>query len=67
MFSSLGLVVVLLAVSVGVVIVFRRLHLPPLLGYLLVGIAIGPHAAGWIRASEETRYLAEFGVVFLMF
>jgi CPA2 family monovalent cation:H+ antiporter-2 len=36
-------------------------------GYLLVGIIIGPHAIGLIADTEETRYLAEFGVVFLMF
>ena len=67
MSHSLELVLVILASAVLVVVLARRLHLPPLLGYLLVGGAIGPHAAGWIPASGETRYLAEFGVVFLMF
>ena len=38
-----------------------------MLGYLVTGIAIGPFALGWIPESEEARYLAEFGVVFLMF
>ncbi len=38
-----------------------------MLGYLTVGILIGPHAFGWVPDSEQTRYLAEFGVVFLMF
>ena len=32
-----------------------------------VGIAVGPKALGWIPDSKEARYLAEFGVVFLMF
>ena len=36
-------------------------------GPLVTGIAIGPFALGWIPDSEEERYLAEFGVVFLMF
>ena len=45
----------------------RALRLPTMLGYLVTGIAIGPFALGWIPESEEARYLAEFGVVFLMF
>ena len=67
MTSTLELVLIFLASAVLVVVLFRMLHLPPLLGYLLAGIAIGPHALGWIPESKEGRYLAEFGVVFLMF
>jgi len=67
MTSTLELVLIFLASAVLVVALFRMLHLPPLLGYLLAGIAIGPHALGWIPESKEGRYLAEFGVVFLMF
>ena len=67
MTSTLELVLIFLASAVLVVVLFRMLHLPPLLGYLLAGIAIGPHALGWIPESREGRYLAEFGVVFLMF
>ena len=53
MASTLELVLIFLASAVLVVVVFRMLHLPPLLGYLLAGIAIGPHALGWIPESEE--------------
>jgi CPA2 family monovalent cation:H+ antiporter-2 len=67
MTSSLHLILILLAVAVGVVVVCRILRLPAMLGYLLVGITIGPHALGWIPDAPETRHLAEFGVVFLMF
>jgi CPA2 family monovalent cation:H+ antiporter-2 len=64
---ALELVLVLLASAVLVVVVFRTLSLPPLLGYLIVGVAIGPHALGWIAEDRNTAYLGEFGVVFLMF
>jgi CPA2 family monovalent cation:H+ antiporter-2 len=67
MHSPLQSVLVLLATAVLVVVVFRSLRLPPLLGYLIVGIAIGPHALGWIPDTAEARDLAEIGVVFLMF
>jgi CPA2 family monovalent cation:H+ antiporter-2 len=63
----LELVLLLLAAAVVVVVIFRILKLPALLGYLLVGILIGPHSTGVIPDNEDTRYLAEFGVVFLMF
>jgi monovalent cation:H+ antiporter-2, CPA2 family len=58
---------ILLSMAVLVVVLFRILKLPPLLGYLIVGVAIGPHAMGWIQSSEEVRSLGEIGVVFLMF
>lgn len=65
--NSLSLVLILLATAVLVVVVCRILRLPVMLGYLAVGILIGPHAFGWIPDSASTRHLAEFGVVFLMF
>jgi CPA2 family monovalent cation:H+ antiporter-2 len=67
MHSTLDIVLILLATAVFVVVVFRQLRLPALIGYLLVGVLIGPHALGWVADNAETRYLAEFGVVFLMF
>ena len=65
--TTLQLVLVLLASAVLVVALFRSLNLPPVLGYLLVGAAIGPHALDLVPDSEATHHLAEFGVVFLMF
>jgi CPA2 family monovalent cation:H+ antiporter-2 len=65
--NPLEIVLVLLASTVGVVIVFRKLNLPALLGYLLVGVMVGPHALGWVQESDDVSRLAEFGVVFLMF
>lgn len=67
MHDILPLVIVLLASSVLVVALFRIAHLPQMLAYLLVGILAGPHALGLIPDTAETRYLAEFGIVFLMF
>jgi CPA2 family monovalent cation:H+ antiporter-2 len=57
----------LLGASVLAVVVFRRLNLPPVLGYLLVGSLIGPHALNLMSDVHRFEYLAEFGVVFLMF
>jgi len=57
----------LLAIAVVVVALFRRANLPAILGYLFVGTVVGPHGLAWIPDSEDTRLLAQFGVVFLMF
>ena len=49
------------------VVLFRRFNLPPVLGYLLVGSLIGPHAFNFMHDVTRASALAEFGVVFLMF
>lgn len=60
-------VILLLAVAVAIMIAFQRLHVPTSLGYLLVGLILGPHTAGPTVHVAEFRVLAEFGVVFLLF
>ena len=65
--EGLGTVLILLAAVVAVVAGVRRLRLPPILGYLVVGMALGPHAFGVVRESGMTSFLAELGVVFLLF
>jgi CPA2 family monovalent cation:H+ antiporter-2 len=64
---TLLLILLLLAASVVVVTICRNARLPPILGYLLVGIALGPHALAFVPDDAATRQLAEFGIVFLMF
>jgi CPA2 family monovalent cation:H+ antiporter-2 len=60
-------VLLLLASSVLAVVACRSFNLPPMIGYLVTGLVLGPHALGLISDLEQTRHLAEFGVVFLMF
>jgi CPA2 family monovalent cation:H+ antiporter-2 len=65
--STLPLILMLLGACVVSVIVFRRLALPPILGYLLVGTLVGPHAFNLVPDVADVSHLAEFGIVFLMF
>jgi monovalent cation:H+ antiporter-2, CPA2 family len=67
MASTLELVLLYLVAAVAAVVVCRSLKLPPMLGYLVVGVLIGPNALALAQDSASVRYLAEFGVVFLMF
>lgn len=64
MFANL---LIILASSLVVIALFQRLRLPPVLGYLCVGLMVGPTAFNWVNESEDLPDLAELGVVFLLF
>ena len=65
--NALDLTLLYLLAAVLGVVGCRMLKLPPMLGYLAVGVVIGPNALALAQNSQGLRYLAEFGVVFLMF
>ena len=64
--SILPQLLMLLASSVLVVLLFRRLRLPPILGYLAVGMLLGPYALNY-TSGRAAPILADLGVVFLVF
>ena len=66
-YSILEGILLLLASAVLVSTLFKRLKLPPVLGYLIVGISVGPYGLGLIPDKSSIHSLADFGVVFLMF
>ena len=65
--NALDTTLSLLAAAVLGVVAFRMLQLPPILGYLVVGVVIGPFGLGFAEDGAVTHEMAEFGVVFLMF
>lgn len=65
--SSLELTLLYLLAAVLAVVLCRSIKLPPILGYLTVGVLIGPNVLALAEDSETVRHLGEFGVVFLMF
>lgn len=67
MASTLELVLLYLVAAVAGVVACRSMRLPPMLGYLVVGVIIGPNALALAKDAGGVTYLAEFGVVFLMF
>ncbi|MNZ28502.1 Glutathione-regulated potassium-efflux system protein KefC [compost metagenome] len=67
MMEHLAQILLLLGVAIAVVVTFQRLHVPTSLGYLLVGVILGPHTLGPTVSVPEFETLAEFGVVFLLF
>jgi len=60
-------ILILLAGSLLVLSLVRRFALPPILGYLVVGMLLGPHALGLISDVAAVNLLAEIGIVFLVF
>lgn len=57
----------LLGAAIAVVWLFQRLRVPPVLGYLLVGVLLGPYTPGPVIEGHQLRLLAEYGIVFLLF
>ncbi|NMJ42774.1 sodium:proton antiporter [Roseomonas sp. JC162] len=59
--------VVALALAFACGLAARLLRLPPLLGYIAAGIAVGPHTPGFVADPAVTGALAEIGVALLLF
>lgn len=58
---------VLVTVAVLSGVGMRWLRQPPLVGYILAGIALGPSGLGFLKHSENISLLAELGVIMLLF
>ena len=65
--ESFAQILVLLGIAVAIIVAFQRMHIPTSLGYLLVGLVLGPYTMGPVVDATQVRALAEFGIVFLLF
>ncbi|MCH8145910.1 MAG: cation:proton antiporter [Gemmatimonadetes bacterium] len=59
--------VILVAVAIPVVAVAQRLRVPSVVGFLVTGVAIGPHSLGFIQDAASVSGLAELGLILLLF
>src|SRR5262245_13912100 len=63
--------VINIAVALGYALVgglvARQIGLPPIVGYLVAGVTIGPFTPGFVGDADTIGQLAELGVIFLMF
>jgi len=60
-------IVIILGLSIVIILVFQRLKLPAILGFLLAGIIAGPHAFNLISSQHDVELLSEIGIIFLLF
>jgi len=58
---------ILLGVATLFVLIFRRLGLGAVLGYLIAGAIVGPHGLGLVGGGESKLAFAELGIAFLLF
>ena len=65
--QMLAQVLLLLGATVGVVLLFQKLHIPPSLAYLSVGVLLSSNTAGPVVSEEIVSVIAEYGIVFLLF
>ncbi len=63
----IALIAVGFAIAMALGFIAARLRLPPLLGYLVAGIAVGPFTPGFVADTTLASQLAEIGVILLMF
>ncbi len=66
-FDILEVTLFVFFIALIVTVIFRQLKLSVILGYLIVGALVGPHALAIVPDTPKIKELAEFGIVFLMF
>lgn len=59
--------VIILGFSVVIIMLFHRVRIPSILGFLITGILIGPHGLSLIKATQEVNLFSEAGIIFLLF
>jgi CPA2 family monovalent cation:H+ antiporter-2 len=66
-FEFLRDLLLLFGLGVVVVILFHRIKLPPIVGFLITGVLCGPYGFGLIQNVHDVEALAEIGVILLLF
>ena len=65
--NSLLIVTIILLIILVVPILCEKVHLPGIVGLIVAGVIIGPHALGWIGRNETIETLGKLGLLYLMF
>ncbi|MGN1247396.1 MAG: cation:proton antiporter, partial [Paludibacteraceae bacterium] len=65
--SSLAILALVMGVIFITPLVCRRLHVPSIVGFILMGVVLGPHGLGWIAESETIKVLGNMGMLYIMF
>lgn len=60
-------IVIIFALSTFVNLLFNRLKIPTVVGYLITGIIAGPHLLALVQEEHNIEILAEIGVILLLF
>ncbi len=60
-------ILVIVALVLAIILLAHQLRFPSIIGFLISGIVIGPHALGWVEESTTVELLAETGIILLLF
>jgi CPA2 family monovalent cation:H+ antiporter-2 len=60
-------IVIILGLSIFIILLFQKIKVPSLLGFLIAGIIAGPHAFNLISSQHDVELLSEIGIIFLLF
>jgi len=60
-------IVIILLVSIPIIFLFNKIHLPSIVGFLAAGLIIGPHGFKLISDVDNISVMAEIGVILLLF
>ncbi len=66
-FTVIRDLVVILLVSIPIIFIFKKIHIPSIVGFLIAGMIIGPHGLQLISELNEINIMAEVGVILLLF
>lgn len=66
-FKFLNDVIVIFALSIVILLIFHRLKLPIIIGFLITGIFTGPFGFGLVDSVHQVEVLAEIGILLLLF
>lgn len=58
---------IILGFSILVLLVGYRLHIPPVVGFILTGVLAGPHGLALVSGTEDVETLAQMGIILLLF
>lgn len=60
-------IIIILGLAVLINLLFQRIRIPAVMGFLLTGLISGPHGLNLIEATHEVELLSEIGIIFLLF
>ncbi len=60
-------IIIILFSAVVIILLLSKLKIPPIIGFLLTGVIIGPSALKFVESTSEIEFLAEIGIILLMF
>src|SRR3990167_5984176 len=66
-FNMIESSLIILFAALIITVIFRHFRIPIILGYVIVGILVGPQGFGWLANTAVIKDLSEFGVALLMF